>query len=91
MKIGRNKPCPCGSGKKYKKCCLDKSVTPPEVLQYRRLSEVHDKLWPRLVDYGESVFGQMAPQVAFNEFLAWPDPEDTPDEEAIERAVSSGV
>lgn len=24
-KIGRNDPCPCGSGKKYKKCCLDKS------------------------------------------------------------------
>jgi len=23
-KIGRNDPCPCGSGKKYKKCCLDK-------------------------------------------------------------------
>ncbi|WP_222928597.1 SEC-C metal-binding domain-containing protein [Oceanobacillus piezotolerans] len=22
MKIGRNAPCPCGSGKKYKKCCL---------------------------------------------------------------------
>ena len=21
MKIGRNEPCPCGSGKKYKKCC----------------------------------------------------------------------
>ena len=21
-KIGRNQPCPCGSGKKYKKCCL---------------------------------------------------------------------
>jgi len=21
-KIGRNTPCPCGSGKKYKKCCL---------------------------------------------------------------------
>jgi preprotein translocase subunit SecA len=20
-KIGRNAPCPCGSGKKYKKCC----------------------------------------------------------------------
>jgi hypothetical protein len=19
--IGRNEPCPCGSGKKYKKCC----------------------------------------------------------------------
>ena len=23
-KIGRNEPCPCGSGKKYKKCCLKK-------------------------------------------------------------------
>jgi len=24
MKIGRNETCPCGSGKKYKKCCLGK-------------------------------------------------------------------
>jgi SEC-C motif len=24
-KIGRNDPCPCGSGKKYKKCCMNKS------------------------------------------------------------------
>ncbi|MCP4111212.1 MAG: DUF1186 domain-containing protein [Desulfobacteraceae bacterium] len=24
-KTGRNKPCPCGSGKKYKKCCLNKT------------------------------------------------------------------
>ncbi len=23
-KIGRNDPCPCGSGKKYKKCCIGK-------------------------------------------------------------------
>jgi len=22
-KVGRNSPCPCGSGKKYKKCCGD--------------------------------------------------------------------
>ena len=21
-KVGRNEPCPCGSGRKYKKCCL---------------------------------------------------------------------
>jgi len=25
IKIGRNDPCPCGSGKKYKKCCLGKA------------------------------------------------------------------
>ena len=23
LKIGRNDPCPCGSGKKYKKCCME--------------------------------------------------------------------
>ena len=21
-RVGRNEPCPCGSGKKFKKCCL---------------------------------------------------------------------
>jgi hypothetical protein len=25
-KVGRNDPCPCGSGKKYKKCCLNKHL-----------------------------------------------------------------
>jgi len=25
-KIGRNEQCPCGSGKKYKQCCLNKSA-----------------------------------------------------------------
>ena len=23
MKPGRNDPCPCGSGKKYKRCCMN--------------------------------------------------------------------
>jgi hypothetical protein len=27
MKSGRNDPCPCGSGKKYKKCCLSSTYT----------------------------------------------------------------
>lgn len=26
QKIGRNDPCPCGSGKKYKQCCLSKKT-----------------------------------------------------------------
>jgi len=25
-KVGRNDPCPCGSGKKYKNCCLNKEA-----------------------------------------------------------------
>ncbi|MCU0574481.1 MAG: SEC-C domain-containing protein [Syntrophobacteraceae bacterium] len=37
MKIGRNAPCPCGSGKKYKKCCMDKPKTQPvQLLAERR-------------------------------------------------------
>ena len=30
-KVGRNDPCPCGSGKKYKKCCLNKSNGNPKL------------------------------------------------------------
>ena len=29
MKIGRNALCPCGSGKKFKNCCRNKSVSMP--------------------------------------------------------------
>ncbi len=25
-KVGRNEPCPCGSGKKYKQCCMRKAA-----------------------------------------------------------------
>jgi len=32
-KIGRNAPCPCGSGRKYKKCCLSKIELPPAELK----------------------------------------------------------
>jgi len=32
-RVGRNEPCPCGSEKKYKKCCL---VTERELANYAR-------------------------------------------------------
>lgn len=35
-KIGRNAPCPCGSGKKYKNCCLNSG----KYEQYHELSVV---------------------------------------------------
>src|ERR1019366_1128626 len=39
-KVGRNAPCPCGSGLKYKKCCLGKMENgqspPPEVIEKAR-------------------------------------------------------
>lgn len=35
--IGRNDPCPCGSGLKYKKCCLGKDISDPEKIKDRYL------------------------------------------------------
>ncbi|NLT72906.1 MAG: preprotein translocase subunit SecA [Chloroflexi bacterium] len=29
-RVGRNDPCPCGSGKKYKHCCLPKGLSPEQ-------------------------------------------------------------
>lgn len=44
-KIGRNQPCPCGSGKKYKHCCLaleqrGQSVTPMEQMKISLQGEI---------------------------------------------------
>ena len=37
-KVGRNEPCPCGSGRKFKACCIDRPDIPPE-LRFRWLYE----------------------------------------------------
>ena len=45
-KIGRNAPCPCGSGKKYKKCCLNKeeALRPEKTSATPKELELRDKL-----------------------------------------------
>jgi hypothetical protein len=40
-KTGRNEPCPCGSGKKYKKCCYDLHRSGTSII---RLEEKYDLL-----------------------------------------------
>ena len=75
MKIGRNEPCPCGSGKKYKKCCLNKAK-PPESLLWHRLSNTYDKLQNQLLDYARKAFGDLALPLAMDEFLVWPEEEN---------------
>ena len=49
VKVGRNDPCPCGSGMKFKKCCLNRSTAETQDLttlyaqKYRiRIKEGHD-------------------------------------------------
>ncbi len=34
-KTGRNDPCPCGSGKKYKKCCEAKEHAPKKLTAHK--------------------------------------------------------
>ncbi len=38
-KIGRNDPCHCGSGKKYKKCCLEKDEKERYLKTLNKLNE----------------------------------------------------
>ncbi|MBQ0139163.1 MAG: SEC-C domain-containing protein [Kurthia sp.] len=52
--IGRNDPCPCGSGKKYKKCCATKEViTVVEVLdeELERTLQTFYDVYPQRKDY----------------------------------------
>ncbi len=44
-KAGRNDPCPCGSGKKYKKCCLERDqLQQQQQYQQRRQQQEEEKL-----------------------------------------------
>lgn len=37
--LGRNDPCHCGSGRKYKQCCLDKDETAERQARAKALAE----------------------------------------------------
>lgn len=39
-KVGRNDPCPCGSGKKYKQCCMQKSAGGSSLLKKKFTAKV---------------------------------------------------
>ncbi|MBI9077109.1 MAG: SEC-C domain-containing protein [Desulfatibacillum sp.] len=86
MKISRNAPCPCGSGKKFKKCCMEKTSGPIDLL-YRRLNDAHARLAPKLLEYGEKNLGYLAVEAALDEFMLWPEggfgPEDMEKHESI--------
>ena len=64
-KVGRNDPCPCGSGQKYKRCCAASRSTwvvpsaPPEVLHAFMEHQAKEKA--RIARYGE-----IRPQIAMD-------------------------
>lgn len=52
--IGRNDPCPCGSGKKYKKCCANKEAVTVDVVvdeEMERVLQNFYELYPKKEDF----------------------------------------
>ncbi len=74
MKPGRNEPCACGSGRKYKHCCLAKSAadsSSPAELAWRRMRQAIDGLVPRMLRFFSDEYGVHARYEAMDEFLLW--------------------
>lgn len=74
--IGRNDPCRCGSGKKYKKCCLSKDDEQP----LQKLRALHEKERLREREMRERAARRAADQeaeraaaIAWAEDVAWHD------------------
>jgi hypothetical protein len=57
VKIGRNDPCPCGSGKKYKHCCLP-SFVPSIDRVWTRQHEASDRLTREITRFALRKFGE---------------------------------
>lgn len=73
MVTGRNKPCPCGSGKKYKKCCMDKPKETPTALLWRRIGKVSEALTKKILAHTVKYHGQDAILTAWEEFIDDPE------------------
>jgi hypothetical protein len=71
MKPGRNDPCPCGSGKKYKHCCLvqeNTSVVDLPDQTWRRVREAIDGYAAAMLRFIVESYGRDALQQAWLEF-----------------------
>ena len=66
IKTSRNDPCPCGSGKKYKKCCLVSAEDTD--FQYRRWRQIEATLIPRLTKFAFETLGSEILEEAWKDF-----------------------
>jgi len=82
MKPGRNDPCPCGSGKKYKNCCLEverRRSESPDTLAWTRVRRAIKDMPALLGRFVAEVYGPAAVEEAWDEFMVWDGPEFDPD------------
>src|SRR5688572_11610917 len=67
MSIGRNDPCPCGSGRKYKKCCLPAAADSGDAL-YERFRSCEGTIVDKLARFARRTHGETALADAAAEF-----------------------
>lgn len=67
MSVGRNDPCPCGSGQKYKKCCLPASAVTSD-RNYERLRECEGTVADKLLRFARRTRGETALAEALGDF-----------------------
>jgi hypothetical protein len=77
MKTGRNDPCPCGSGRKFKHCCIANAAPSPQELLWRRLRRELDKLPNAMLSEATRYFGPTGVFEAWAEFNLWPEGDDS--------------
>jgi hypothetical protein len=56
QELGRNDPCPCGSGRKYKRCCLDRHEFAPPSSPWQEQREASDRLTAELIRFWKAEF-----------------------------------
>lgn len=72
MKVGRNYPCPCGSGRKYKHCHLRTVETSPPVdILWQRLHELSEQLPTDLLKFAKNQYGLPILDEAWAEFTLY--------------------
>ena len=70
--VGRNEPCPCGSGKKFKKCCLSKveqARSEVRAMREDRPPTTFNSMIDRLMSYATSHRSSAERMSSLNEFL----------------------
>ena len=71
MNVKRNAPCPCGSQKKYKHCCLGKSFTLSSLeydVEWQRLSQIEGKTWEGAFAFAKEEWGPEIVQDGWDAF-----------------------
>lgn len=87
MAIGRNDPCPCGSGIKYKKCCLSKAEPTSDELFWQRMHAARNDLIKIILKHAKATYGEMVLDEAWHEFHLWDEDETVFDPDSFELPI----